>query len=197
MHGSNPSALPSVIYRTDAPAAETRLKELIKQREEALAAHDLARQKMAQYIMRKAVPFKKGQKVWLEARNLRLPYQSRKLAPKREGPFTISDVLGKVTYRLTLPKQWKIHPVFHAALLTPYIETETHGPNYTNPPPDLVEGEEEFEIESILAHRKLGRSHQYLVKWKGYDSSNNTWEPERQFANAQEMLKSYKRRQKL
>jgi hypothetical protein len=46
-----------------------------------------------------------------------------------------------------LPKQWKIHNVFHADLITPYKETELHGPNFTQPPPDLVNGEEEYEVE--------------------------------------------------
>ena len=45
------------------------------------------------------------------------------------------------------------------------------------PPPDLVDGEEEYEIEEILDLRKYGRGCkiQYLVKWKGYPSSDNQW----------------------
>ena len=35
------------------------------------------------------------------------------MAPKREGPFEIEDVLGPVTYQLKLPESWKIHKVFH------------------------------------------------------------------------------------
>ena len=55
-------------------------------------------------------------------------------------------------------------------LLTPYHETEFHRPNFTKPPPDLIDGEEEYEIEEILQSRKNGRGCkvQYLVKWKGY-----------------------------
>jgi hypothetical protein len=51
----------------------------------------------------------------------------KKMAPKREGPFEIEEVLGPVTYRLKLPTTWKIHNVFHAVLLKPYVETEVHG----------------------------------------------------------------------
>ncbi len=29
----------------------------------------------------------------------------------------------------------------------PYYETQTHGPNFTRPPPDLIDGEEEYEVE--------------------------------------------------
>ena len=80
-------------------------------------------------------------------------------------------------YQLELPLQWKIHDVFHADLLTPYHETEFHGPNFTKPPPDLIDGEEEYEIEEVLQSRKYGRGCkvQYLVKWKGYPDSENQW----------------------
>ena len=74
-------------------------------------------------------PFVKGQKVWLDTRNLKTSYH-KKIAPKREGPFEINEVLGPVTYRLKLPKTWKIHDVFHAILLRPYIETKVHGGNF-------------------------------------------------------------------
>jgi len=76
------------------------------------------------------------------------------MAPKRKGPFEIMEVTGPVNYRLKLPEQWKIHNVFHASLLTPYIETEIHGKNFTEPPPDLIDGQEEYEVDDIIAHRK-------------------------------------------
>ena len=100
--------------------------------------------------------------------------------------------MGPVTYQLQLPKQWKIHNVFHACLLTPYKETDEHRLNDTNPPPDLIDGEQEYEVEAIIAHRKQGRQMQYLVKWKGYNSSENTWQAENTLLNAGEILAEYK-----
>ena len=38
------------------------------------------------------------------------------------------------------------------------------------PPPDLIEGEEEYEVEAIMNHKKWGRGYQYLIKWKGKDT---------------------------
>ena len=61
----------------------------------------------------------------------------------QEGPFTITKVMGPLTYQLKLPKTWKVHNIFHANLLSPYKENEVHGPNFLQPPPELVEGEEE------------------------------------------------------
>jgi hypothetical protein len=42
---------------------------------------------------------------------------------------------------------WRIHQVFHAALLRPYRENEVYGENYIQPPPDVKEGEEVYEVE--------------------------------------------------
>jgi len=125
-------------------------------------------------------------------KNLRIPYESQKLAPKQEGPFKIKKVLGRTIYKLELPPQWRIHPVFHASLLTPYHETGEHRPNYTTPPPDMIDGQEEYKIKNILTHRKKGNQWQYLIKWKGYSTNKNTWEPEDNLSNLLEMLEMYK-----
>ena len=121
--------------------------------------------------------YQDGDLVWLEGRNLHLDRPAIKLAPKRHGPFKVTRVLSPITYQLELPPQWKIHNVFHIDLLTPYHETDIHGAKFTQPPPDLVDGEEEYEVEEILDSRKHGRGRkvQYLVKWKGYPSSDNQW----------------------
>ena len=111
LYGTSPVALPLVSSKTDTPAADDRIKSLFHTREEALAAHNLARIKMMERTTRKTKPFKVNDKVWLESKNLKIPYESRKLSPKREGPFLIKEVLGPVTYRLALPKQWKIHNI--------------------------------------------------------------------------------------
>ena len=111
---------------------------------------------------------------------------------KREGPFRITEVLGPLTYRLQLPTSWRIHNVFHATLLKPYRENKTYGQNFPEPPPELVEGEEVYEIETILNRRKRGRGYQYYVKWQGYPISDASWEPEHVFSDDGDTLKQYK-----
>ena len=71
-----------------------------------------------------------GQQVWLKAKNIALTYGSSKLALRRHGLFKILCVISPVAYELELPKHWKIHPVFHVSLLTPYVETVVHGSNF-------------------------------------------------------------------
>ena len=85
--------------------------------------------------------------------NLKTNYH-KKMAPKQEGPFEINKVLGPVTYRLKLPATWRIHNMFHAILLKPYQENEVYGENLTAPPLDIVEGEEVYQVETILKHRR-------------------------------------------
>ncbi|ESK83052.1 hypothetical protein Moror_16945 [Moniliophthora roreri MCA 2997] len=138
-----------------------------------------------------------GQKVWLEGKNLNFGYPSKKLAPKREGPFEIESVLGPVTYKLALPEQWKIHPVFHASLLSPYKRNEVHGRNFLKPPPDLIEGQEEHKIEAIIGHTPKRKPQRFLVSWKGYPSAENEWLWEEDFEHAKETLADYKKANKL
>ena len=107
---------------------------------------------MKNRIKSKFTPFEVNDKVWLEARNLERNVLDPKFTPKREGPFTITKVLSPLSYELKLPTSWKIHPVFHASLLTPYHENEIHRQNFPAPPPDLIDNKEEYEIERILKH---------------------------------------------
>jgi len=112
------------------------------------------------------MPFAIGSKVWLEGTNLRLPANvTPKLSARQYGPFKVATQISKVAYRLQLPPHWKIHNIFHASLLTPYKETKQHRPNFIEPPPDILEGEPEWEVEQILKERNYSRwKKQYLIR---------------------------------
>ena len=196
MFGESPIAIPLSFENTKYPSMEDKMKTLMQNREEALAAHELARSRMADRRRSTFIPFKKGDKVWLDSRNLKTIYH-KKMKPKREGPFVITEVLGPVTYRLLLPASWRIHNVFHATLLRKYKENEVYGENFMEPPPELVEGEEVYEVETILNHRKRGRGYQYFIKWRGYPISDASWEPEHAFSDDGNTLKQYKLRHHL
>jgi hypothetical protein len=79
-----------------------------------------------------------------------------KMAPKQEGPFKIEEVLGPVTYQLKLPSTWRIHNVFHTILLKPYQGNKVYGENFPLPLLEIMNGEEVYEIESIIQHQKQG-----------------------------------------
>ena len=191
MFGNSTLAIPYTFKNTKFPNLEDKMKTLQKNREEALAAHELARTQMIEQGKSTFIPFKLGEKAWLDTRNIKMNYHN-KIRPKREGPFEIVKVIRPVTYRLKLPSTWKIHPVFHATLLRQYKETDVYGANFPSPPPDIIKGEKAYKVERILKHQKRGRGYQYYVAWKEYPISEALWEPEQVFSDNGNLLTKYK-----
>ncbi|ESK81677.1 hypothetical protein Moror_15863 [Moniliophthora roreri MCA 2997] len=191
MMGYNPRPLLMVFERTDIPSVENRLKEVKRIQEEVLSLMEIVQQKMIMWEKTKLNTFKEGQKVWLKGKNLIIGYPLKKLSPKRERPFKITKVLDSVTYQLELPPQWKIHPVFQAALLSPYQEIEAHGPSFMEPPPNLVEGFEEYEVEVIIGYQPQKNPREFLVSWKEYDPSHNRWIKKKRMTNCLDLYLDY------
>jgi hypothetical protein len=188
--GLEPMGIPDHGEGADNPLAKERVEQLIQWR---ILAQEALNWVANCYSFSENV-FKVGQRVWLKAKDLTLPYRSIKLAPRCYGPFKITQVISPMVYKLKLPAQWSIHPTFHASLLTPYVKTKEHGENYLRPPLDLIKDEEQYEVEAIRSHQHHGKKKQlqYLIKWKGYPESNNTWEPEGNL-QALHLVKDYHR----
>lgn len=75
--------------RTNNSTVEERIKLLERMREEIDASSRIAAE-IVQNRAETSIPvFKKGDKVWLEGRNITTTHPSVKLAPKRHGLFTI------------------------------------------------------------------------------------------------------------
>ncbi len=106
----------------------------------------------------------------------------KKSPQNKKDQFTMEEKLGPVTYRLKLLKTWKIHPTFHAILLSPYRKTEIHRPNFKQPPPDLIEGEYKYEVEWILKHWKQRKTTAYSSNQRDinpmttHGNWNGTWQ---------------------
>ena len=155
------------------------------------------RQKVFADQRREEKVFSVGDKVLLSTKylNIKRAETSRKLLPKWVGPFEVVRAVGPVAYELKMYPGWRVHPVFHVSLLEPY---RSDGRVQPPPPPIVVEGFLEYEVETILTHRFVGRRHPkayYLVAWKGYGPEHNSWEPEEYVVNAPEAVADYWRKQ--
>ena len=72
-----------------------------------------------------------------------------------------------------------------------------NGANFSRPPAELIEGEEVYEVNTILKHRRRGRGYQFLVKWKDYPISEASWEPADVFSKDGDLLEQYRQRHHL
>ncbi|KAJ9517139.1 hypothetical protein QJQ45_009105 [Haematococcus lacustris] len=137
--------------------------------------------------------FQVGDRVLLSTMNLRnMVGKARKLLPRYVGPFRIEAHVGEDAVKLTLPPAMsRIHPVFQVSLLRPY-----EGNFGRLPPTELgwLDDSPQYEVERIVNHRhvRAGKAKEYLIKWKGYEDSDNTWEPASNLANAPDCVNLYK-----
>ena len=185
--GSNPWKGEATTRISSNESADKFHQKMQEVRENVKLSLDQAAEHMKISHDRKITPknLKVGQKVWLEGSNLKTTRPTAKLSDRRHGPFLILEDLGRGAYKLKLPETWKIHPVFHENLLTPYQAPGFENQKKKSPaPPDLIEGEEEWEVETILDSRKHRKTIEYLIKWKDYPQEENTWESRKNLSRA-------------
>jgi hypothetical protein len=103
-----------------------------------------------------------------------------KLALKYYGPYAVLERVGKAAYKLDLPPDAKVHPVFHVSQLEPF--TPNYAPVFDTLPKLLDLDKENVKPEEILERRlvKKGNSAvvQFRVRWTNLPSDAQTWEDE-------------------
>ena len=116
--------------------------------------------------------YKIGDLVMLSTINRRKKYkqpeESRvaKLIPRFDGPYEILDVNNKTSMvELHIPSTPNIFPKFHTSLVKPFHQNDNSKyPLRTLEAlgPVKVDGKEEYFIEQIIDHRRVGRTYKYI-----------------------------------
>jgi len=137
--------------------------------EEAKSAIRKAQDNMKRYYdhQRTLAPvFRLGNKVFLNALDICTMRPSQKLSHQWLGPFVVEWWIGPMAYCLRLPHWMKqLHPVFNVVKLTPALnDLITRRKTEDHPPPIVVNGEAEWEVEEILDSHWHQRRFQYLIK---------------------------------
>ncbi len=116
-------------------------------------------------------PFVVEERVYLRTNNIHVKWRSKKLNNKSIKLFEIKRNIKKLSYELDLLKKMQIHLVFHVFMLqccNQFISLQITEMS--------VEFNEEYQVKNILEKQMVSRKAHYLVKWKGYNTSENTWE---------------------
>ena len=167
----------------------TKLHELREDLREKLLS---ARERMKKYYDQRHTPkqFRRGDLVKLSTTHLKL--KSGKLGPRWVGPFRILERIGGQAYRLALPEEYsRLHNVFPIQLLEQFHPREDTA---LLPMPELEDNEEEWEVEEVRGMRKAGQKKFYLVKWAGWPSEYNSYEPEEHMENAWRAVKAFEKK---
>jgi hypothetical protein len=148
---------------------------------EAKAALIKAKDEFKLYYDRRRVPapeIKVGDRVWVDASDIKTTRPSPKFSDKRLGPFKVVQVVGKGAYKLELPPRYsQLHPVFPVVKLELAKPDPFPGrPRNDEPPPILrTDGDERWEVDEILEARVRYGGLWYMVRWKGYGPEHNKW----------------------
>jgi len=144
--GYRPILHPDQEVETNNQAVEQHLETMAQRRAQAIAAINKTANKSPVPIER----FKVGDRVWLEASHLKLPYHTPKLAPptSRAVPCQQSDLSSGLS-ACAFPcrgeyTMFSTHPSYY-----PIRKQLPMAPNFERPPPDLIEDVEEYEVEAI------------------------------------------------
>ena len=200
VYGDHPLR-PTASLLTKSPSAndmKITIDSIVKEVKDRLVEAQIRQSEYANK-KRDLIHFVIGEQVLVNADHIHQDWDkkrpTRKLGSKWIGPFSIERKISDTAYRLNLPKNMKIHPVFHVSALEKY---RINSPKFSErshirPEPDIVDTVAEYEVEEIIDKRTVGNRVEYLVKWKGFPDYESTWEPEKHLENAKNVLEEYYR----
>ena len=99
---------------------------------------------------------------------------THKLMPFKRGPYRVVNSIGSRYTLLDLISNK------HEDVLIHRLHPFRYDQEFLDPKDIAMRDREEYEVQKVLDHQgdpKLKGQMKFLVKWKGYDSKHNTWEP--------------------
>jgi hypothetical protein len=105
-----------------------------------------------------------GNLVILNRKNIKTRHQAGKLDHMMYGSFEILDIISPTALPLHLPKILKIHPVFHASLIEPFVNGNRDVDlNAVLKTSDLITNAGEYDIDKVMGSTQK--------RWQGFISS--------------------------
>jgi hypothetical protein len=139
----------------------------------------------------KSAKFEIGDQVYVSTLNMKTNRPVKKLDYRKIGPYPITEKINNVAFKVKLPKSIKVHPVFHVSLLEHAKIDKNPAQKHPHPPPIIIDDKLKWEVEEILDSRIYHEELQYLVKWKGWDHTDSSREPEHFVENSQDLIKAF------
>ncbi|SAM02503.1 hypothetical protein [Absidia glauca] len=106
------------------------------------------------------------------------PTRTTQMETKYTGPFTVVKKNKGGAYTLQQSNGELLPKAFPPSAL----KSVSQDP--------ILQEEERWEVESIINHKGSPGNYQYKVRWKGYDSDADTWEPKEMF-DSTDTIKEY------
>jgi len=100
--------------------------------------------------------------------------------------------IGTSAYKLALPPSMAIHNTFHISLLEPYQDNQFPSQIKEPPPPNQMEGEDNYELDEIINYQLNYNKLQYRAKWKGYSPEHDkVFYPAENFNNTEHTVQRF------
>ena len=116
-----------------------------------------------------------GDEVWFDTRNMQTERPSKKLFDKFDGPFHITKIICPHAYKLELPRDWIIHPVFYTNFFR-LGSTDLLFSQLAPPPVPIIDekGQDTWEVTRISNLYMFRHRLQFLVNWA---KNRPDWQP--------------------
>ena len=179
---------------------EDLVRRIAEACESALKLSNLARMKTQtdQNKKNRSNQFKEGDLVWLHRPKIDTG-KTKKLFPRWEGPYRIAKFTSPVVVQLANRRGLPLKNLYNISKLKPYHTPKKFAWEKKKKGEDEVamiedDPNQTWEVDRIVAWRLNDQDEkEYKVKWKGFTSHDNTWEPLDFLQNAKEAILDFEK----